>query len=149
MAKARKPAITNLARPEGVIDDVVGPLGKKAVGRVRQSVRRAVKAQNRYFNVAGAITKSSQRSRAAVRKNFNMSDLAKEEFARADLQARMMAAGNKGTYRGQARGARAVVQTNTVPRSSELKYYKAFHEEKRAMAARKAKRAAARTPKKK
>lgn len=33
-AKGRKPAITGIARPEGIIDDVVIPLGRKAVKKV-------------------------------------------------------------------------------------------------------------------
>jgi len=149
VAKGRKPAIANLARPEGIIDDVVGPLGKKAVGRVRQSVRRAVKAQNRYFNVADASQKNAKNAKNAMRKNYNQSNLAKEEFIRADQAVRIKARGNKPTYRGQATGARAVVEKNAAPREAELKYYKAFREEKAAMAKRAAKRAAARTPKKK
>ena len=150
MAKGRKPAIANVARPEGIIDDVVGPLGKSAVSRVRQSVRRAVKAQNRYFNVTDSSIKGSANSKSAIKRNMRMGDLAKEEFARAGQQAKIKARqGGTGTYSGQARGARAVVEKNAVPRDLELKYYKAFNEERRVVAARKAKRAAARVSKKK
>jgi len=47
---ARKPAITGLARPEGIIDDLFAPLGKKAVKRTRQAVRGYIKQNNRVIN---------------------------------------------------------------------------------------------------
>ena len=42
--KARKPAITGLGRPEGLLDDIFAPLGKKAVGELRKVARKEVKA---------------------------------------------------------------------------------------------------------
>ena len=42
-AKKRKPAITGMARPEGLLDDVLGKLGKSAVGGVRRDVRASIK----------------------------------------------------------------------------------------------------------
>ena len=42
--KGRKPAITNVARPEGFVDDLFGPLGKKAVSRVTKMAENAARA---------------------------------------------------------------------------------------------------------
>lgn len=41
---ARKSPITGLARPEGIIDDVIGAAGKAAVKTYRQNTRRIIKA---------------------------------------------------------------------------------------------------------
>ena len=42
--KSRKPAITGLGRPAGILDDIFAPLGKKVVGELRKVARKEVKA---------------------------------------------------------------------------------------------------------
>lgn len=144
---AKKPAITGLARPQGIIDDIVGPLGTKAVKRVRQSVRRAVKANTAWKNVAQKGAKSHYA--AARTKSLKRYDLAREEFVRAEQQASRLKAGVKPTYKGQAKNARYIANRN-VPEMSGVqeRYYRAYMQERDAMAARAAKRAKLRTKRK-
>lgn len=145
---AKKPAITGLARPEGIIDDVVGPLGNKAVKRVRQSVRRAVKANTAWKNVAQKGVKSHYAPARA--KSIKRYELAREEFVRAEQQASRLKAGVKPTYKGQAKNARYIANRN-VPEMAGVqeKYYRAYMQERAAMASRAAKRAKSRAAKRK
>ena len=69
---AKKPAITGLARPEGIIDDLFAPLGKKAVKRTRQAVRGYIKQNNRVINSKKLNTFDAKEKRAFER--------AREEF---------------------------------------------------------------------
>jgi len=137
---AKKPAIDGLARPQGIIDDIVGPLGTKAVKRVRQSVRRAVKANTAWKNVAQKGVKSHYP--AARAKSIRRYELAREEFVRAEQQASRLKAGVKPTYKGQAKNARDIANRN-LPEMGKVqeKYYRAYMQERDAMAARAAKRA--------
>jgi Fe-S cluster biosynthesis and repair protein YggX len=69
---AKKPAITGLARPEGIIDDLFAPLGKKTVKRSRQLVRGYIKQNNRVINSKKLNTFDAKEKRAFER--------AKEDF---------------------------------------------------------------------
>jgi hypothetical protein len=43
MPNARKPAITGLSKPQGIVDDVVVPLAKKVIGARTKPSRNATK----------------------------------------------------------------------------------------------------------
>jgi Fe-S cluster biosynthesis and repair protein YggX len=64
---AKKPAITGLARPEGIIDDLFAPLGKQAVKRTRQAVRGYIKQNNRVINSKKLNTFDAKEKRAFER----------------------------------------------------------------------------------
>ncbi len=51
--KAKKPAITGLGRPAGIIDDVFLPLGEAAVKRVRKLAQNAAKEEDRWIKSIG------------------------------------------------------------------------------------------------
>lgn len=68
---ARKSPITGLARPEGLIDDVIGAAGKAAVKTYRQNTRRIVKSQRTLSNAKTRATADRAKSeiRNATRRN--------------------------------------------------------------------------------
>lgn len=51
--KAKKPAITGLGRPAGIIDDVFAPLGEAAVKRVRKLAQSAAKEEDKWIKSIG------------------------------------------------------------------------------------------------
>jgi hypothetical protein len=52
-ARKRKPAITGLGRPAGIIDDVFAPLGEAAVKRERKLAQSAAKEEDRWIKSIG------------------------------------------------------------------------------------------------
>lgn len=44
MASKRKPAITNVARPQGWVDDIIGTVGKAIGGKGKKSTKQALKS---------------------------------------------------------------------------------------------------------
>lgn len=79
---ARKPAITGLARPQGIVDDVVVPLAKKAIKAVsgkksvpsRNATKKMITAGKKR-NAYETITKSQNPFAAGFKSNEDVAKL--------------------------------------------------------------------------
>jgi hypothetical protein len=141
MAKARKPAITGIARPQGIVDDLFGPLGKKAVRRVTKLAENAALAERKTEKAFAKYQRTGSRWNNFSERNAR--ELLGEEIiarktGKSLKQAREMI---RNTPAGD--GYRRMMRDTDKARAEARKVVDARQ------AARKARRAAARTPKKK
>ena len=123
---ARKPAIDGLARPQGVLDDIVRPIIQKGAKKVKnvaftsnlpQSVRAGISRSARKVEIKTAAKRSSSYWHKAYKANEKMHNaLQKDALGRASRQhkkstvqlAKAYAAQEitKGSVRKAAKGAR-------------------------------------------
>ena len=141
MAKSRKPAITGIARPQGIVDDLFGPLGKKAVRRVTKLAENAALAERKTEKAFAKYQRTGSRwnnfSEANARELLGEEIIARKT-GKSLKQAREMI---RNTPPGE--GYRRMMRDTDKARAEARKVVDARQ------AARKARRAAARTPKKK
>ena len=141
MAKARKPAITGIARPQGIVDDLFGPLGKKAVRRVTKLAENAALAERKTEKAFAKYQRTGSRwnnfSEANARELLGEEIIARKT-GKSLKQTREMI---RNTPPGE--GYRRMMRDTDKARAEARKVVDARQ------AARKARRAAARTPKKK
>jgi len=125
MAKGRKPAIDGIARPQGVLDDIVRPIIQKGAKKVKniaftsnlpRNVRAGISSSARKVEMKTAAKRSSSYWRKAYKANEKMHDaLTKGAVGRATRQhkkstvqlAKAHAAQNmQSSVRRAAKGAR-------------------------------------------
>lgn len=141
MAKGRKPAITGIARPAGIVDDLFGPLGKKAVSRVTKLAEKAAlaerkgeKAWAKYQRTGSAYSSFSEQ---------NARELLGEEIIARKTGKSLKQAREMIRNKPPGEGYRRMMRETDKARAEARKVVDARQ------AARKARRATARTPKKK
>jgi len=132
--KARKPAITGLGRPEGLIDDVFAPLGEAAVKRVRKLAQNAAKEEDRWIKSIGRGPSDNGRA-------LGKQQLVVEEFIAKNQGISLKEARNLA--RKAPSGKKRVV--NSAYKSSQ----QAMKEERAALAKKTAARKTAKNTKKK